>query len=415
VNPVKSYTLLCFVLSALIGIHCTPKIIPPAFPIVALYGPTYSAAHSSAWIQVARAGFNLNYSPFESRDSNLHALNCADSAGIRLILSDARLDSSMLLPTYTMSNLDSLIKDYSTHPGFFGFYLKNDPTADDFDRLSVVTNYLREKKPSLSVYINLLPPFAALSELKASSFQSYLEKYLDKVMPSVLSIPLFPFENSGLNSDYYENLEYIRQTSSQYHIPFWPVILSVPSEGTPVLKHSHLRLQIFSSIAYGAKGIQYFAYQAPMTNSTNYKDALVTVSGEETKLYNDASTINSEVQKLNSVLFESRSTGVFHSAPVPSGCSPLPANCPVTKIEGSKILISLFSDRKNTKYVLIVNTNYHYGTRPRIYFSEKIKKLVEIPKNDCSPLIIEWNASVTDKSYPILLKAGDGRLFKIIG
>lgn len=356
----------------------------------------------------------MNYSSFESRATNLRALSQADSARIRLILSDSRMDSCLLSPAQSLSELDSLIDDYCSHPGFFGFYVKNYPTADEFDRLSAVTNYLTDKKPSLPVFINLYPPFAALSELKAPSYQVYLDMYLDTVAPSFLSVPLFPFDNSELRPDYYENLAWIRQACSQHHIPFWPVILSVPSETRPVFKHSHLRLQVYSAIAYGAKGLQYFAYQTPGMDGNNYKDALVTLSGEETKLYSDASAINQEVQKLNSVLFGSRSTGVYHSAPVPSGCSPLPANCPVTKIDGSKILIGLFSDSKKAAYVLIVNTNFHYGTRPRIYFSEKIKKLVEIPKNECNPLIVEWNAPVSDKSYPILLKAGDGRLFEIV-
>ena len=108
-----------------------------------------------------------------------------------------------------------------------------------------------------------------------------------------------------------------------------------------------------------------------------------------------------------------KSTGVYASRPVPPGCSPFQPGLPIIKVDSPSILTGFFEDASQQKFVMFVNTDFLYGKRATVHFSENVSSLVEISKNYMPPLVIEWRDELY-KDADILFKAGDGRLFRII-
>lgn len=73
----------------------------------------------------------------------------------------------------------------------------------------------------------------------------------------------------------------------------------------------------------------------------------------------------------------------------------------------------LFVSQNQIPYFLIVNRNFNYGAKPYVYFDDRVKRIVEISKNRLEPMAVDFEPSDGEKGTGILLKAGDGRLFRI--
>ena len=394
---------------------CCAKGVPVVpFPILAWYGLDAENATVAEFQNMCQAGFSINFSDYHNRDLNCRILEAAENTEMRHLISDQRIESFRQGIDLSFAELDRVVADYKGYSSFYGYYLQDMPGTDDFQSLGALVKYLRNRDPQHPTFINLLPIYATPMEMNAPDYQTYVDEFLHTVKPSFLSFSHVPILQSGLRQDYYLNLEIIRAASLKNGIPFWAAVLSTTLDYYPQPAPSHLRMQVYSALAYGAKGLHYYRYSIPPVDNYNYTHTLMDIEGNPTKIYSFAMVINNEVKKISPVLTDLYSTGVYHSNPVPLGCSDLAADLNIIKIEGNSILAGFFKNKKKEKYVLLVNRNYNYGVKPRIYFSAETKKIIEVPKDNTNPLIIEWLDDEMEKSYPILFKAGDGRLFRLI-
>ncbi len=403
------------VLFCLLALACSKgPDVASDFPILAWYGPITPHSNLNAFMQLRAAGFNLSYSGDTNREHNLVDLELAKGAGLKLLLADSRIESFLTGADSTFEKIDNMVGDYARHPAFWAYYLQDEPKADDFERLAVLKKHLAEKDPGHPAYINILPTYAAQAKRATFTYREYINRYLQIVQPALLSFEHYPIIEYGMRDDYYENLEIIRSNAADRRIPFWATALSVAYDPYPKPEHSHLRMQLYSSLAYGAKGLQYFSFNVPRSTEYRFGQALLDSTGKVTSLYKDATRINQEIRKLGSLLQKLTSTGVFHNEPVPTGGAALSRRLPITKIEGGPFLAGFFVDSKKRKYVLLVNKNYNFGAEPRITFADNVRKIIEIPKNSGPAFEVGWSKDDSDRSCLILFKAGDGRLFRIV-
>ena len=386
----------------------------PDFPILAWYGPENPRSNLNAFLQLRAAGFTLSYSGGSDREHNLADLDLAKGADLKLLLADSRIEAFLTGLDSTFEQVDNVVRDYSRHPAFWGYYLQDEPKANDFERLAVLKNHLAEKDPNHPAYINILPTYAAQAKRATFTYREYIDRYMQIVQPSLLSFEHYPIIEYGMRDDYYENLEIIRSNAANRRIPFWAMALSVAYDPYPKPEHSHLRMQLYSSLAYGAKGLQYFSFNVPKSREFRFGQALLDSTGKATPLYKDATQINQEIRRLGTTLSQLTSTGVYHNDPVPTGCAPLNQRLPIAKIEGGPFLAGFFVDSKRQKYVLLANKNYNFGAEPRITFADNVRKIIEIPKNSTPPFAVSWLEDDSERSCLILFKAGDGRLFRIV-
>jgi hypothetical protein len=129
--------------------------------------------------------------------------------------------------------------------------------------------------------------------------------------------------NIIVRSDWYDNLECISAFSRDIGRLFWAFAMSVahrtPSKIYAVPTIDHLRLQVYSNLAYGAQGIQYFTFWTPKTDNSNPNDGAehyytgpILPDGKRTQIYDLVKTVNEEIKNLSFVFHGSTVTWVRH-------------------------------------------------------------------------------------------------------
>lgn len=405
----------CFYLSYafLLFFSCATENSEQQIPIMVWYGPSVEHVSRADLFSIRDAGFNRCLIDLRKSELNIKALGLADSIGLGLILTDRAVERYKSGEDSTLFKIDSLVTVYNSYKTSWSCFLSNKPGIDDFPSISTLIDYFHSKHSPHHYFIHAHPEYASVAALDTTIYADYVALLVARLKPPFISYEHFGIVNETLRPEFFSNLAKVRQVSLDYDVPFWAYTLLVSFNGHPEVQHSHVRVQLYSGLAYGAKGIQYYSFRPPSDNFYEYGDAMLSHEGDRTKAYSFIRLINSEIQKLGPTLMRLQSTAVFFSDPVPAGGIAFKPGLPIIKINCPSILTGFFIDECANKYVMFVNTDFSHGKRAKIHFSEQVKSLVEIPKNYMPPLIIQWDDELY-KDADILFKAGDGRLFQII-
>jgi hypothetical protein len=177
--------------------------------------------------------------------------------------------------------------------------------------------------------------------------------------PEVLSFDHYGIlEGDRLRGDYFQNLEWIRQTSVEHGVPFWAFALTCPHRPYPLPTAGHIRFQAWSDFAYGAKGLQYFTYWTPRPGTWDFHDAPIREDGTRSPTYELLREFNRDVQACAEFILRGRVVGVYHTEPLPAGTRGLDVSSPFVRLEGGGALVSLFVMPDRSRHVLVVNRSF---------------------------------------------------------
>ena len=112
--------------------------------------------------------------------------------------------------------------------------------------------------------------------------------------------------NNEIRGNYYQNLEIISEEARKLGKPFWAFALSTAHGSYPVPNVAQLKLQMYSNLAYGAQGLQYFTYWNPGTETWNFHEAPITPEKKRSSVYDFVREVNAELQKRNFVFMRSK-------------------------------------------------------------------------------------------------------------
>jgi hypothetical protein len=132
-----------------------------------------------------------------------------------------------------------------------------------------------------------------------------------------------------------------------------------------------LRFQIYSSLAYGARGIAYFQYSASPTG--NFRMSAIDQFGHVTPTWYSLQNVNLQIAALAPTLLQLTSDDVYHLNHVPDGCHGATAKDLIAGIDGGDFMAGDFTHRDGSRYVLVVNKNLagsipcgpHFRTAPK--------------------------------------------------
>ena len=306
-------------------------------------------------------------------------------------------------------SIDSVIADYKDHPALFGYYLQDEPWGRQFENLAKLQRYFNTLDPAHMAYTNLFPNYVDEERAGYPTYEEHVAKFMEIVRPRVLSFDHYCITYSGLRERYYENLEVIRKYALQYNVPFWAFTLSTEHfDVYPLPMEGHLRFQLFSDLAYGAKGLQYFTYGH--VKSEKFYTAPLDSLGNKTPVWYMAQSVNRNILAMARVLRDLRSVDVYHSKPLPAGTRAIPGDFLITGTEGAELVIGHMKNSRNEEFVLLVNRNYAEPGSTVLSVSERVKTLIETNKEsgeDLPPLLPD-NGKIR-----LRFEAGDGRLFRI--
>jgi len=306
-------------------------------------------------------------------------------------------------------------------PACWGYLLVDEPSASSFADLARQAEEIRTKHPGRFGYVNLLPNYAPPGMLGTAGYDEHVARFVREVKPEVLSMDHYPLMRPGSDTReaYCANLECFRRHSLAAGIPFWNYFYSMPFNDRLDPTEAQIRWQIYTSVAYGAKGVLYFCYWTPGKGAAGAGEfpkggALLTAEGLKTRHYEEARRINTELKNLGPTLMTLTSTGVYRVT-TETNTTAL-AGSPIRKLERvggdptGEFIIGAFSRADGRRAVLIVNHNYSYTAWPTVEFDADPKEVAEVSKATGKA------APVTDdspelKGIQISFGAGDARLF----
>jgi hypothetical protein len=381
-------------------------------PIMTWPGPDADLLSLATFRLAADAGFSINMSFLGSREENLKALELAGAAGLKLMIQDDRVSKLVEDDALPLDSLADIVKDYRSHPAFYGYFITDEPNASKFERLGAIVSRLRALDPGHPAYINLFPTYANQTQLGTSTYEEHVARYLEIVRPPFLSFDHYPVMKTGLRPDYYRNLEIVRRMAMERGLDLWAFTLVTPHAVYPPPAEGHVRLQIFSDIVYGSKGLQYFTFGTPGGTDYDWGSGLIGKNGRPGPAYSLAREVNAEIRRIEALVLRWKPLAVYHSEPVPEGARPLAPEGHVIGITGAPLIVGVFSDGPAT-YVMFVNRDYERPRTAIVHFAAVAQEAQEIAKNNRPQVRLAWPAVQGERVCVLEFGAGDARIFRL--
>lgn len=265
------------------------------------------------------------------------------------------------------------------------------------------------------------------------AFDDYIQEYFDTVKPKMLSVTQYPYTSantpeSTLTSVLFNKLSVYRKLAQDNGVPHWRMLQAggqwndtaewiesvdpYPSEG-------ELLFDVNVSLAYGAKGIQYFplvqpyyfSYEKGGTYDFN-RNGLIGADGNLTQWYYYAKRANEQIQAIDEYLMNASNDGIIvHGEQATKAI--ITDGTPgeeivsagtyeeLTKVVGDDCVIGCFNYKGKTALYVV---NYSR--------TEKANVALSFDKNDYRYTVIQRavSAEVVGGRIPLTLDAGEGAL-----
>ncbi|HNR97787.1 MAG TPA: hypothetical protein PKX48_04320 [Planctomycetota bacterium] len=382
-------------------------------------------ATDAALAAVAAEGYNLTWVPVEGLDA-------AGKHGLRAMLTNPLLDPAALADAGRRAQLDALIERVKGHPALEAYYIVDEPGAGAFEGLGKLVAYLRERDPAHLAYINLFPTYATEAQLGVRAaeaeraaaghptdlagvgpedktvlaYREHLLRFVEIVKPDLISYDHYHFFREHDGPQYFLNLALIRAAALAAGRPFLNIIQASTLEKVWRLPNAaEMRFLVFTTMAYGGRGISYFTYWGPASYGGLYQD------GKAAPLAKDVAALNGEIEKFGPALLALDSIAVYQTAPLPYGAVAFPPEAPV-QVAGGEFVLGLFGRGARPTAFMVVNRSYRAEAEAVVKTGIPGAGLEELDRK--TGAWIAGPALGADRTVKIKLAAGDGRLFRAV-
>ncbi len=386
----RSQFIAVSLVTAIFGVACQ-TVQPPAEPVrftPAKRGPTIAdtflttfwcgppleAFDDSRAREIAAAGFNLVGAPCEGAvnpDLNRKALDIAKRHGLAMLIKDSRLSASRSLGKFWRISASKALLDYRGHESVGGFFLSDEPNSDRNPDIAALRNRIRRRDGDKIGYVNLLPDYVFPGP---EDYREYVEAYLFDTQPDLLSYDHYPFlDDDSDRPSYFPNLLVIRELAIEYNVPFMAIIQLMPHANYRDVTYEELAWQAFHALAFGARGISYFAYWTPSSVPDNlayrFRKGIID-GGLQTEHYAHVKRLNRELRALAAQMDGYHSESVWNSTGKFGGLHPPK---PFTGTSVQAISIGTFASAANRRMALVVNQDYREPTTTKLMAERSIE------------------------------------------
>jgi hypothetical protein len=352
---------------------------------------------------VAADGYNVTGTPEAG-------LDVARRHGLAAMLQDELLNPEVLDDPARRARLDALIDRVKGHPALLAYYLTDEPGAGAFAGWGRLVEYLRRRDPAHFAYINLFPTYANNAQLGTAgdtetAYREHLRRFVATVKPELISYDHYHFFQGRDGDQYFLNLAMIREAARDAGVPFLNIIQACTIEKVwRLVNPDELRFLVYTTLAYGGRGISYFLHWGPVSYGGLYQD------GVRMPLADAVAGLNREINALSPPLMKLRSLGVYHSAPLPRGAQPVPDSSPVRPGADVPCVLGLFGTGTRPTAFLLANGRYDRETVVPLRFADEIRRLEEFDRRTGRWGSVDgWRRG---QPWDAGLRPGDGRLFR---
>lgn len=324
-------------------------------PIGGFYGPYSDATITDGVFQlIQESGINLiTYTPVNAdNDENRlqQALALAEKYGIGMFASDDALnviekDENGNVTGHTVvtsvEELAAHMAAYSTYDSFLGINVVDEPKGantwstetneDDSDTYYKRYNYYSQLAQALKPYVNITNyvNMHGSQSMDKGTYAAYVAEIAKDV--NVLSFDSYPyFEKDAYTqltrlAAYLESLDIVRQAALDSGKPFWSFVQAgtdYRDDGSNAATAGYYTEAdtlwiVNTSLAFGAKGIQYFPLLQPEHFSYNGdghdydRNGIIGANNEVTRYYAMVQKANNQIAAIDHVLMNAQSAGVI--------------------------------------------------------------------------------------------------------
>ena len=353
-------------------------------------------------------------------------LRLGEKYNIAICVNDERLTSKLGEETLSVTEIDELLMEYRDFPAFAGVYVVDEPHNDNwYDGQNKYMSEYRQlyanlKELDVFSYGNLFP----LTSVSGSeNYEKYLKEWVENCDVYYLSWDHYVWDRPVGREDYFANLSLGRKYAEMAEIPFWSYIEAGGNHvDTAEDTEEYYPLEgefywnVHTSLAYGAKGIQYFPIIQPSwyANAISQpydfeRNGLLGVMGNKNRWYYYAQNVNKQIAAVDEVLMNSVNKGVIATGErakketeVSEHIMKTDAWRELIGIEG-ETLIGCFNYKGKSAYY-VVNYEHEYAQNITLNFADNYDMTVT---QDAE------KSYVNTKSLELTLKAGEGVLVVI--
>lgn len=335
VSRITFHAILALSLASCLRLGARPPAVPwqPSEFLIGLRSPP--PAKAEAYALAAQAGFTTIVDSVGP-----DALGLARHNGLKLMVGKIGLDTATCSRAEGRRRTADQVERFRGHPALWGYFLGQEAREADFEALGRLADFVREHGQDKPFFLSLLPSDAFVGPALADAdYVDYVERFLRAVRPPLLAWAGLPLRAGAPEGGYFENLEIIRRAALAHGIPFCAPLRGAVWPGMAPLGEGDLRWQVYTSLAYGARGVAWFSYWGAPDGG---REGIVAPDGSPTERYRWVAALNAELRTLGPTLLRLRSTAVYHTGDVPPGATRLPAHGLVGSVEGGSFVVGLF-------------------------------------------------------------------------
>jgi hypothetical protein len=375
----KKYNLLFLFLLIFSGVVNSQVMVKSdgEIPILAWYSIPASETTVERYQEMRDAGINHSLSFFSNIDEMQKALDVAEKVGVKMLVACPELKKET----------EKTVNRFKNHPAVTGYHLIDEPNISLFPELSAWAKKIQSVDNKHFCYVNLFPNFADSSQLGTKNYKEYVQEYIKQIPVQFVSFDYYPVLKDRIYKNWYENLELIAAESKKAGLPFWAFALTTNYDNDHVTPQTiaAMRLQIYSNLAYGAQGIQYFTYwSATSVNAPSGEDqrgAPISATGKRSVVYDRVKQMSSEIQNLSGVFLGSKVVSVRHTGlgKIPGGTirlTSLPKAVKVLDTNGAPAIVSVLEKGENC-FLVVVNKDFLNSINLTVFGNESLKKVLK--------------------------------------
>ena len=326
-------------------------------------------------------------------------------------------------PEKLESDIADMVNAFKSHKAFYTLQFTDEPGKSVYDGYAKTFEAIKKAAPQTPVYTNFYPSWSLPIQHGYADYEEYVETFCQLFA----KYPNQPFiydnyrnKDTRLNpveriASFLENLDTVARITGKHGISFWITVLGAQHDHFREPTAADLDFQVFSSLAYGAKGIGYFTTCSHQ--NLNFQGGPFNYLGDKTPTFYNMRELNYRVRMLAPVLNKLTFQGAYYSLTAEDEVDfnkfPMHKRLPGKQIESIKsdrgncsFLVGELKDDQGDDWVIVVNLNMEevaYFTATLLnegkqlqHFNSYVGKL--FPKNHVDP----W------------LRPGQGKLYKVV-
>jgi hypothetical protein len=398
-----------------------------AIPIGMWVTPPEKYRVSEYYELMKKCGINFvnGFSSYETNsDAIKQSLSLAEEQGLKFLVADQTVTA--LIEEYQKNPDEAIlekamkqIEKYYQYPAYAGQLLIDEPGRAMFDNLIPFVETYSKNYPGKQWHVNMFPSYAEGGT--GVPYEQYVDDWIEMVNPNYYSYDSYPLlvydDDNPLArpeiTDYYYNLDLLRSKTREKEIPLWSFIQTVGISGTQGVpdkrtpSREDIRWQVFTNLAFGVKGLQYFCYFTPDKGNESFTPALITTDGQKTERFDYVKEINTEIAAYGDKLLNCHAEGVILNNNSDEERYQLYDESLVSfgkllSVEGDTALVGCFTDRiTEKKSILITGTNPREDINITLSFARGVKSVEAYVNGEIVKM------TVTDGKLELTIQRGD--------